>query len=143
MNIRDVMTGDVATVRQDVSLADASVLMKERDIGLLPVTDGARAVGVVTDRDMVVRGLAAGKDPSRAPVFEVMSRPAASCGPDDSVEAAAQLMEVRGIRRLLVLGEGAKVIGIVSLGDIASRAGRSELAGAVLASVTGELAEAR
>ncbi|MHC5053764.1 MAG: CBS domain-containing protein [Planctomycetota bacterium] len=143
MNVHDVMTRNAATVGQYTSLTDACAMMKERDIGLLPVTDGGRTIGVVTDRDIVVRGLAAGKDPSQTPVSEVMSRPPVSCGPGDSVEAAAQLMEARGIRRLLVLGEGAELMGVVSLGDIASRAASPELAGEVLASVTGELAEVR
>jgi CBS domain-containing protein len=143
MNVQDVMTGEATTVGRHTSLTEASILMKERDIGLLPVTDGSKTIGVVTDRDIVVRGLASGKTPSQTPVSEVMSVPPISCRPEDSVEAAAQLMEDKGIRRLLVLGEGARVIGIVSLGDMASRARESELAGEVLASVTGELAGVR
>jgi CBS domain-containing protein len=143
MNVQDVMTGEASTVGRHTSLTELAILMKERDIGMLPVMDGNRTIGVVTDRDIVVRGLASGKDPSRTPASEVMSVPPISCRPEDSVESAAQLMEEKGIRRLLVLGEGAKVLGIVSLGDMASRAGESELAGEVLASVTGELAGVR
>jgi CBS domain-containing protein len=141
MKVQDVMTGEAATVGRHASLTDASILMKERDIGLLPVTDGHTTIGVVTDRDIVVSGLASGKVPLETPVSVVMSVPPFFCRPEDSVESAAQLMEEKGIRRLLVLGEGSEVIGIVSLGDIASRASKPELAGEVLASVTGELAE--
>jgi CBS domain-containing protein len=143
MYVQDVMTSKARTVVRDTSLTDASAIMEERDIGFLPVIEGGRAIGVLTDRDIVARGIAAGKDPSRTPVSEVMSRPPISCGPRDSVEVAAQFMEEKGIRRLLVLGEDEKVMGVVSLGDIASRLAEPELAGEILASVTGELAEVR
>ncbi len=143
MNVQDVMTSKATTVTRDASLTDAAALMKERDIGFLPVIDGGRAIGVVTDRDIVARGIAAGKDPSRTPVSEIMSQPPVSCAPEDSIEAATKLMEEKEIRRLLVLGEDEKVMGVVSLGDIASRSMEPELAGEVLASVTGELAEVR
>lgn len=119
--VGEIMTRSVAVVQQDDTLQHAAQKMKGLNIGSLPVCDGDAMVGVVTDRDITVRGVAAGMVPQEARVSEVMTADVRWCGENDSVQQAMDLMGEAQVRRLAVLSEERKIVGIVSLGDLATR----------------------
>ncbi|TJY43272.1 CBS domain-containing protein [Cohnella pontilimi] len=116
-NIAETMTKECITISPMDSLADAAVLMREHDTGFLPVVEGNKLVGVVTDRDMVTRGLAKQLQGS-ASVKEVMSDDLTTVKPNASVDEAVSLMASRQIRRLPVVENG-ELKGIIALGDLA------------------------
>ena len=99
MDLRDIMTHDVEVVSAKASLKDAAMKMKELDVGLIPVCDGDRLKGVLTDRDITIRAAADGRDPAKTKVSEVMSTDVAYCLEEQEVEEAVSLMEARQIRR--------------------------------------------
>ena len=121
MKIKDVMTPGAETIGPDAKLTDVARKMKELDVGVLPVVDDSRVLGVVTDRDLVVRGLAE-DGAGRNPVREVMSGEAKTCAEQDDLTQAAKLMEQHQIRRLVVTDEQGSVSGMLSLGDLADKA---------------------
>jgi len=116
--VKDVMTERPVTLNADASLADAARLMRDRGIGDVIVVNGENAEGIVTDRDIVIRAVADGADPTRTPLRDVVSGDLAAVAPDDPVERAIELMRERAIRRLPVLESG-KPVGVLSLGDLA------------------------
>lgn len=116
--VRHVMTAGVVAVRPDASLVEAAELMRSHDIGDVVVADGQEVVGVLTDRDIVVRAVAEGIDPMTVSVRSVCTSPALLVGPDDSVADAVALMRKHAVRRLPVV-DGDLPIGMVSLGDLA------------------------
>lgn len=116
--VRDVMTQNVVTLPRTAPLRDAARRMKEADIGDVIVMDDGSMCGVVTDRDIVVRAIAEGKDPDSAQLEEICSHEVVAVSPDDPVDRAVQLMRQRAIRRLPVV-EGDRPIGIISIGDLA------------------------
>jgi CBS domain-containing protein len=116
--VKDVMTERPVTLDADASLADAARLMRDRGIGDVIVVAGDNAEGIVTDRDIVIRAVAEGADPTRTALREVASGDLAAVAPDDPVERAIELMRERAIRRLPVLESG-KPVGVLSLGDLA------------------------
>ena len=118
MKIREIMTTDIKKATLDNTLTDVASMMRDEDIGALPVVQDGELRGIVTDRDIVVRAIADGKEPSTTTVQEVLSEELESVESDDDVEKAADLMASRQIRRLPVV-QGGKLIGMVSLGDIA------------------------
>jgi CBS domain-containing protein len=105
MHIHDIMTRDVEVIRPDATVQDAARKMDELNVGPLPVCDGERLVGMIIDRDIVVRGAAAGKDPSATRVSEVMTPDVISCTEHADVPDAARLMEKHQIRRLVMLDD--------------------------------------
>jgi CBS domain-containing protein len=119
MKIREMMTQGTVSVSPDTPVIEAAGLMRLHDIGVVPVLDGARIVGMLTDRDIVLQVVANGADPKTTPVNAVMSRGSISVFDDQSVEEAVDLMKKYQIRRLPVLDRTNKLVGIVSLGDIA------------------------
>jgi CBS domain-containing protein len=127
--ISDFMTKDVVSVGSNTTLPDAAKLMRDKDIGILPVVDGDQLKGMVTDRDLVVRGFADG-DGSSKTVDRVMSKDVFSLAPDDDAQDAKKRMSDRGVRRLPVVDHG-KLVGMVSVGDLAVRADE-KLAGKVM-----------
>jgi len=128
-NIRDVMTDSPCAVNVTTSITGAARAMRENDIGDIIVLDGDRLYGILTDRDIVVRGLADDKDPRTTAVGEICSRELTTVQPSDSVGTAVRLMRERALRRLPVVDERGTVVGIVSLGDLAvERDPRSALA---------------
>jgi len=128
-NIQDVMTDSPCAVNLTASIAAAARAMRENDIGDIIVLDGDRLYGILTDRDIVVRGLAEDKDPGTTAVGEICSRDITTVRPTDSVGSAVRLMRERALRRLPVVDAGGIVVGIVSLGDLAvERDPRSALA---------------
>jgi CBS domain-containing protein len=128
MHIRDVMTPNPRFVSPDDSIQSAARIMRDEDTGAVPVCDNGRAVGIVTDRDIVVRAVADGKDPNRVTVGEIFSSHLTAVSPSDDVDHAVELMREQAVRRLPVVEDG-RPVGIVSIGDLAiDRDRRSALA---------------
>jgi len=119
--IADIMTRSIATVRRDETLQAAARRMQEMDVGSLPVLDGKAIAGVVTDRDIAVRGVAAGMIPQESLVADVMTAELRFCRADDTIEQAMAEMGDLQVRRLPVLDAQNEIVGIVSLGDLATR----------------------
>jgi len=136
MKLRDVMTRDVEVIHPDATLREAAETMEALDVGPLPVCDGARLVGMITDRDLVVRAMSAGQDPNSAKVREVMTPDVAYCFEDQDVTDAAQMMKDKQIRRLVILDRDKRLVGIVSLGDLAVETGNDRMSGDVLEKVS-------
>jgi CBS domain-containing protein len=136
MELREVMTRDVEVVASDAPLRDAASKMKQLDIGMIPVCDGDRLRGMLSDRDITVRATAEGKDPIKTKVSEIMSTEIVYCLEDQEVEEAVSVMEARQIRRLPVLNQDKRLVGIVSLGDIAVHVGDRDLAGETLQEIS-------
>jgi CBS domain-containing protein len=116
--VREVMTSNPESCSSDASVADAAKLMASKDVGPIPVVDGDRLVGLLTDRDIVVRVVAEGRDPRSTQVGEVASSDLATVSPDEDLDRALQLLAQRRVRRLPVV-EGDKLVGIVAQADIA------------------------
>lgn len=121
MNVSECMSRDVQVCSPDASLRDAARAMKQTDSGFLPVGEEDHLIGMVTDRDIAVRGLAEGKGPDSA-VREIMTRETCYCFEDEGVGVVARQMGGLQIRRMPVVDRGKRLMGVVSLGDI-SRAG--------------------
>jgi CBS domain-containing protein len=119
--IADIMTRSIATVRRDETLQAAARRMQEMDVGSLPVLDGKAVAGIVTDRDIAVRGVAAGMIPQESLVADVMTAELRFCRADDTVEQAMAEMGDLQVRRLPVLDAKNEIVGVVSLGDLATR----------------------
>ncbi|MFD0902218.1 CBS domain-containing protein [Actinomadura sediminis] len=116
--IRDIMTGSPTSVSPELDIVTVARAMRDEDIGAVLVAEGDDMKGLVTDRDLVVRGLAAGGDPKEIKIGGLASSATATIGPDDSVDRAAQIMRERAVRRLPVVEDG-RPVGIVSIGDLA------------------------
>lgn len=136
MKVNEIITHDPEVIRPETALIEAAQKMKSLDIGMLPVCDGDRLVGVITDRDIAVRGVAQGYDPKTARVQEVMTPEVIYCFDDEDVKEAAKKMEEKQVRRLPVLNREKRLVGIVSLGDLAVRTAKEKLAGEVLERVS-------
>lgn len=136
MRVRELMCQQVVSVTPGESAALAARLLGRREVGALPVcgADG-RLQGIVTDRDIVLRCVAAGRDPFRTPVGQIMSRNCAWVTPGAETAAAAQVMGAAQVRRLPVV-EGGKVVGMLSLGDLVCSNSCDEAAGAALLNIS-------
>lgn len=133
MEVREVMTSSVECVRPDTTVQKAAQKMRDLDVGPLPVcSDEERLVGIVTDRDIAIRSAARGDDPKSTRIEDVMTPGIIHCFADQSVEDAAAIMKEHQIRRLVVLNRDKKLVGIVSLGDLAVDTGDEALAGEAL-----------
>ncbi|NNV05233.1 CBS domain-containing protein [Geobacillus sp. C56-T2] len=132
--VRDIMSTDVQYCTPLDNMYEAAVKMRDFDIGAIPIVDDGRLVGMITDRDLVVRGIAE-KHPGSTAVTEVMSRDITAVSPDDSVQAAADLMAHHQIRRLPVVENG-RLVGMVSLGDLAVNRYSDERAGRALSEIS-------
>ena len=132
MQVKDVMTRDVATIAPTATLEAAAAMMSVLDVGPLPVHDGEKLVGVLTDRDIIVRAVATGMDPVQTRVGQVMTTAIDYCYEDQDCHEVARLMERHQVRRLMVLDRDERLVGIVSLGDLAVGTGDEKLAGEVL-----------
>jgi CBS domain-containing protein len=132
MKVRDVMTRDVAVVHPSTTIEAAADLMRARDIGPLPVYDGERLIGMLTDRDITVRATAAGRSPATTLVSDVMTAEVFFVYDDQDVEDAARVMKQQQVRRVLVLDRNQRLVGIASMADLASDAGDAMLTGEVV-----------
>jgi CBS domain-containing protein len=119
--VADVMTPGVETTTSSQALQDAARTMREGDFGSMPVVDDGRLVGILTDRDIVVRGVAEGLDPSVARVGDVASRTPVAVAPDQDLDEAMELMAEHRVRRLPVVDDG-RLVGVVSQADVALEA---------------------
>jgi CBS domain-containing protein len=121
--IQDIMTRDVQTISSQETIQRAAQLMDELNVGAIPVLDGDKLVGMITDRDITVRSVAVGQDPRSTKVTDVMSTDVRTCTANQSIEEVLSQMGDVQIRRLPVVDDSGKVIGIVSLGDVATGSG--------------------
>ena len=136
MLLKDIMTHNVEVVSPGETLEQAARKMADLDVGPMPVCEGHRVVGMLTDRDITVRATAAGCDPKTTLVSDAMSQDIISCFEDQDVRDAAGLMKEKQIRRLLVLNRANDLVWIVSLGDLATEAGEQGQPGGVLKKVS-------
>ena len=139
MKIRDIMTGPVIRIGPEESVAVAARTLNQYNIGVLPVCGGdGRVCGLVTDRDLVIRCIASGRNPDYTPVKQVMTRNVVSVSSETDIREAANLMGREQIRRLPVVENG-KLCGMVSLGDLANHRNTSREAGNALTEISGHL----
>ena len=142
MKLREIMSDHVEVIHPDDSLQTAAEKMRDRDIGFLPVCDGDRLIGVLTDRDLITRALADGLEPKALLGRDLVTSPAIYCFDDQSIEEAAKLMHDNQIRRLVVLSRDKQMVGVISLGDLAMTAS-DKLTGDVLQSVSEPVSASR
>jgi CBS domain-containing protein len=137
MKVSEVMTHGVECISPDTTLQQAAKRMKDLNVGPLPVCgDNDRLVGMITDRDIVIRAVAEGWDPKRKRVEDALTPEVVYCFDDDDIDEAARLMRDNRIRRILVLNSDRRLVGIVSLGDLAVETGDESLAGRTLEEVS-------
>lgn len=129
MQIRDIMTKDVELVNPSTTLKEAARKMRDADTGFLPVGENDRLVGTVTDRDITVRCVAEGADPNSAAVRDAMTDDLVFVFDDQDSSEAAQLMSERAVRRLPVLNRDKRLVGIVSIGDVAAKGSDDDVVG--------------
>ena len=137
----DIMTEDLVCCTPGDSVTEAARLMKKEDIGPVLVIDGSNSktlVGIVTDRDLVLKVLADGLDPRTTQVNDVMSKKLVTCRADDDVEKAMNAMAQFQLRRIPVVGENMKLVGIISQADVATRVGAPEKTGEVVKEISQE-----
>lgn len=135
MKVRELMHEGVELATPDTPLAKLAKAMREKDIGCIPVATDGKLVGMVTDRDITVRAVAIGKDLSQMTAAEVMTKSVVCCRDHDKLRDVIGMMEEKKIRRVPVTDENDRVVGMISLGDISSRA-PSRLSGEVLHAVS-------
>ena len=143
MLIKEMMTRNVEVVRPNSSVQDAASKMKPLDIGSLPVCDGSKIHGMITDRDIVIRAVAEGRDSTQTKVADVLTDNLIYCFEDQSVQEAADAMQQYQIRRLPIVNRDKELVGIISLGDLAVDTDNAKLAGATLVDVSQPAVPAR
>ena len=121
MQLREIMTTGVEVIRPETSVSQAAQKMRSLDVGVLPVCEGHRLVGIVTDRNITIRATAYGHDPNTTPVRHYMSRDLFYCFEDQDIKEAEELTRQRGVRQLPILTREKQIAGIVALDDLASR----------------------
>ncbi len=139
MNVSEMMETNVDITSPDATIREAAVRMRDDDVGALPVGENDRLIGMVTDRDIAVRGVADGKEPDRCTVREVMSEEVYYCYEDEDAERAAEVMAEHKIRRLPILNRDKRLVGIIALADLA----RAHVGEAALEGVSEPTAAAR
>ncbi len=137
MKIHDVMTRVTQTILPDATAEQAARKMRDANIGLLPVVEEGKVLGLVTDRDLTIRVMAEGRNPHLTTVHEVMTPEALWCYEDESVGEAARLMEKNHIRRLIVMNRQHHLAGVVTITDLAVKVANEKLSGHVLHIVAG------
>lgn len=136
MRVSEVMSRRVVRIDPEATVTEAALKMKLLDAGMLPVCQGSRLVGIITDRDITTRAIARGANPSSTHVREVMTTEVVTCSNDCLVNNAAGLMQDRQIRRLVVVDGEHQLAGVVSLGDLAVEGGDDELTGQTLEAIS-------
>lgn len=135
MQVKDIMSKKPDYLPPNTTLQKASEEMLKYDVGFLPIGNDGQLFGAITDRDIVVRALAKGKDPLKMQVQDIMTPNILSCFEDDDVQKAAKTMSDEQIRRLVVLSRDNKISGVISLGDIAVKTKNDQLTGHILQEV--------
>jgi|SRR5581483_2200 len=136
MQLKDIMTPTVERLPKDASVREVAQKMKAIDVGMIPVYDDDRLVGMVTDRDLALRVVAEGRDAAQTPAHAVMTPEVIYCFEDQTADEAAQVMEQHQIRRLIVLSRNKRLVGIVSLGDLATHRRSKKVAGEALSEIS-------
>ena len=136
MQLREAMTRNVETVEAEATIQEAAQKMAARDVGFLPVIENNLPVGVITDRDVTTRAVARGDDPRQTPVRRVMTTQIETMKENESVEEAAQRMREKQIRRLLVEDINRRIVGVVTLGDLAIEVPDAQMTGKTLEEVS-------
>ena len=132
MKLREVMTQNVEVAELTINLQEAATKMKTLNVGSLPVRQGTQLVGMITDRDITILGVAEGCDPIKTTVSAVMTANFVYCFEDQEVQEAVQVMAEKQIRRLPIVNRDHQLVGIVSLGDLAVDVGDKDLTGKAL-----------
>ena len=135
MQVSQILSRDVETIRPDTTVKEAAQRMRSMDVGSLPVCDGRNLLGMVTDRDITIRITAEGRDAANTPVQEAMTPDVTFVFEDQDVQDAAKIMRDQQIRRLPVLSRDKQLVGILALGDIA-QTGNDRLAGDALEQIS-------
>jgi len=128
MKVKEIMSSNIVQIANDASLVKAAQKMQSADVGALPVQKDNKTIGLITDRDIVVRAISAELDPVATPVGEVMSPEVICCSEDDEIETAEKMMEENKVHRLVVLDRNNIVVGMISLGDLALKTSNEHLA---------------
>ena len=134
-NVRDAMTSNPRSIEPSTTVTEAARLMKSEDVGSLPIVDGDQLVGMVTDRDTVIRVVAEGKDPQSTTVGEIASRDLVTIDPEQDLEEALRLMAQHQVRRLPVAEEDGRLVGILAQADVA-REGKDAKTGQVVQEIS-------
>ncbi|MDD2233938.1 MAG: CBS domain-containing protein [Desulfitobacteriaceae bacterium] len=135
MIVRDIMSENVVWVTPNTSLVEVARLMQKEDIGSVPVYEQNRLQGIITDRDMILRAIATGKNPNSLQANDIMSRNVVTVSPDTDVHEASEIMAGKQIRRLPVM-ENNKLVGIIALGDLAVERIHVDEAGEALSDIS-------
>ena len=136
MQIRDIMKHRIESIAPDSVIRTAAQVMRDQDIGMLPVSQDGDIIGTLTDRDITIRATASGLDPNQAPVRDVMSHEVFTCLEDDDLRDAARIMEEYQVRRIIVQNRTGAFVGILSLADLAHHQQTEKLGTRVLGEVT-------
>jgi CBS domain-containing protein len=120
MKVKEIMTREPVTLSPTSTIGEAATIMRQEDAGSVPILEGGRLVGIITDRDIVIRVLAGGKDPKTTRVSDAMTADPVTVTPDTSVDEAQKVMSDRQVRRLPVVEDG-RLVGLVVIGQVARR----------------------
>lgn len=135
-HVRDVMTANPQTVSEKDNIREAARIMKSQDTGVVPVVDGRKIIGLITDRDIVVRGLAEGKNLENLNVNEIMTKSVRSVRENATIDEALDLMSSADVRRVPVVNDNQELVGIVSIGDISTMSNRDGKVGQTIESIS-------
>jgi len=134
-NVQELMTKDLTTCLETSPVAEAAKLMERDDVGSIPVLEDGKLVGIVTDRDIALRVVAAGRDPRQTRIQDVMTRDPEAVTVNDSIDKVMEVMESRQVRRIPVIDQGRRLVGIIAQADIA-RLGNDHATGDVVEAIS-------
>jgi|SRR5690554_366042 len=117
--IADIMTRQVESISQNENVQKAAQMMRDANVGILPVTDGNQLLGVITDRDICMRVVAEGREPSITYVQQVMTKDVVTCPPETEIREAIEMMTRKQIRRLMIVDQNRQLVGVVAQADVA------------------------
>jgi len=136
MEVRQIMSTNVECVAPGTTLNEAAARMKTRDIGFLPVCDNNRIVGTLTDRDVMLRAIAEDMDARKTKVKDIMTKEVFYCFDDQDVKEVAQNMSQQQVRRMIILNRDKKLVGVVSIGDVAKTDGEQKVSAETLRQIS-------
>jgi len=125
-NIKDVMTSDPCTIEADKSVAYAAKMMRDEDVGIAPIVEGDKLIGMLTDRDIAIRVVAEGRNPEQVTVREVASQQVVTIDPQQDLSEALRIMAKHQVRRLPVVEEDGRLVGVVAQADVARKGDDSQ-----------------
>ena len=132
MKVREIMSRNLECIEPDTSIKEAAANMRLLDVGFLPICEGNRVLGILTDRDITIRHVADGQNPYRVTARDIMTPNVFYCFADQDVEEVGRYMQEHQVRRVLIFDRWQNLVGVVSLGDISKAAGEERLAGETL-----------